>query len=65
MPFLEFALKSLELKDIERTGWLVRKVRKPESVADHSFFLALLCSLYAKEEGIDELKCVRLALAHD
>ncbi|MEM0360114.1 MAG: HD domain-containing protein [Candidatus Diapherotrites archaeon] len=65
MGFTGFALKCLELKDIERTGWLVRKVKKPESVASHSFFLALLCSLYAKEEGLNELKCVRLALAHD
>jgi len=65
MSFLEFAMKALELKDIERTGWKVRKVSKPESVADHSFFLALLCSLYAEQENLNEQKCIKLALFHD
>ena len=65
MSFLGFALKALELKDIERTGWLVRKVKRPESVADHSFFLALLCDLYAEEEKLSPLKCIRIALTHD
>ena len=65
MQFLKFAMKALELKDIERTGWKVRKAKKPESVADHSFSLALLCSLYAKQENLNEQKCVELALFHD
>ena len=65
MGFTEFALKALELKDIERTGWKVRKVSRPESVADHSFFLALLCSLYADQEKLNAQKCIELALAHD
>ncbi len=65
MAFLDFAFKVLELKDLERTGWKLRKVQKPESVAGHSFFLALLCLLYAKEEGLDTSKCVFLALVHD
>jgi len=65
MAFLEFAFKALELKDLERTGWKVRSVEKPESVADHSFFLALLCLLYAEEEGLPAGKCVEIALVHD
>jgi len=65
MSFIGFALKALELKDIERTGWKLRKVSKPESVADHSFFLALLCKLYAREESLNSEKCVSLALVHD
>ncbi len=65
MAFLEFAFNVLELKDLERTGWKVREVRMPESVADHSFFVALLCLLYAEEEGLNAGRCVSLALAHD
>lgn len=65
MGFLDFALKAMELKDIERTGWLVRKVERPESVGDHTFSLALLCALYAEDEGLDPGKCARLALVHD
>jgi len=65
MAFLEFAMKVLELKDLKRTGWLVRRVKEPESVAGHSFSLALLSMLYAEEEGLDAGKCVSIALAHD
>ena len=65
MAFLEFAFKALELKDLKRTGWLVRRVEEPESVAAHSFFLALLSMLYAREEELNAEKCVSLALVHD
>jgi len=65
MPFLEFALKALELKDLKRTGWIVRKVSEPESVASHSFFLAVLAMLYSEKEGLNEKKCIELALCHD
>ncbi len=65
MGFLEFSAKCLELKDLKRTGWLVRKVKEPESVAAHSFFVALLCMLYAEEERLNVQDCVSLALAHD
>ena len=65
MGFLEFLEKCLELKDLKRTGWLVRKVRDPESVAGHSFLVALLCLLYAEDEGLNAQECVSLALAHD
>lgn len=29
------------LKDVERAGWVRRKISKPESVADHSFRMAI------------------------
>ncbi|MFA5357503.1 MAG: HD domain-containing protein [archaeon] len=65
MGFLEFESKILSLKDVERTGWKIRKVSKPESVADHSFSVALLCRLFANDENLDAEKCVSLALVHD
>lgn len=65
MNFISFMEKVLELKDVRRTGWLIRKVQEPESVAAHSFNVALLCMLFAKDENLDECKCIKLALVHD
>lgn len=65
MSFLSFMEKVLELKDIKRTGWLIRKVQEPESIAAHSFNVALLCMLFAKDENLDECRCIKLALVHD
>ncbi|MCX6801125.1 MAG: HD domain-containing protein [Candidatus Diapherotrites archaeon] len=65
MGFLEFESKVLSLKDVGRTGWKIRKVKKPESVADHCFSVALLCKLFAEDEKLNVEKCVSLALVHD
>ena len=34
------------LKDVVRTGWRLRKVENPESVADHSYGLCLLTLMF-------------------
>jgi putative hydrolase of HD superfamily len=65
MDILDFARKVRELKDLKRTGWVDRSVRDPESVADHSFMLAILAYVYAKKLGLDPDKAVRMALVHD
>jgi putative hydrolase of HD superfamily len=65
MDLLEFARKVRELKDLKRTGWVDRGVRDPESVADHSFTLAILAYVYSKKLGLDSDKAVRMALIHD
>ncbi|NIO22999.1 MAG: HD domain-containing protein [Candidatus Aenigmarchaeota archaeon] len=65
MNLLDFAKKVSELKDLKRTGWVQRGVRDPESVADHSFMLAILAYVYSKKLGLDSSKAVKLALIHD
>lgn len=54
-----------ELKDERRTGWVLREVDSPESVAGHSWGVATLCLLYAERAGIDREKAVAMALVHD
>ncbi len=61
---IENLLKALELKDEKRTGWELRQVTDPESVADHSWGTAFLCLLYA-EEDINTARAVKMALVHD
>ncbi len=53
------------LKHLPRTGWVDREVSAPESVAAHSWRLALLSWLVAAEDGLDADRAMRLALVHD
>ena len=57
--------RSEPLKHLPRTGWVDRGVAQPESVAAHSWRLALLAWLSAEAQGIDAGRAVILALVHD
>ena len=54
-----------DLKRLPRQGWVDRGVVAPESVADHSYRLALLVLLLAGEAGVDPARALTLALVHD
>ena len=62
---IEFYLKALDLKDEKRTGWELRNIEQPESVASHSWGAAMLCLMLAEKEELDRQKCVEMALIHD
>ncbi|MDY6770086.1 MAG: HD domain-containing protein [Candidatus Nanohaloarchaea archaeon] len=64
MADTEFLLAALQLKDEDRTGWTMRDVRDPESVAAHSWGVAFLTALLA-DDDIDRERAVRMALVHD
>ena len=58
------------MSDLPRTGWLLRGVRPCESIADHSYGVAvtvmLLCdALRAAGVEVDGERALRLALVHD
>jgi putative hydrolase of HD superfamily len=58
------------LKKLKRTGWVLRGVPNPESIADHSFRTALMTLFLAdelKRRGVEinPDKAVRIALLHD
>lgn len=53
-----------KIKDLKRSGWKRKKVSVPESVADHSFGVALLTLLLAPNH-LDKEKCLKLAIVHD
>ena len=54
-----------KLKELKRTGWVLKNVPNPESVADHSFRTAIIALLLAEKLGLDKDKCVQMALIHD
>lgn len=58
------------LSELPRTGWLLRGVRPCESIADHSFGVAvvtmlLVDALRAEGHEIDGERTLRMALVHD
>jgi len=63
--FIEFARLVGKLKRTPRTGWKERKVKNPESVADHSFRTTLLGMLLSDSEKLNTEKVIRMLLLHD
>lgn len=64
---LEALLEAFELKDERRTGWVLRGIESPESVAAHTWGMATLCLVYAgrADEAVDRERAISMALVHD
>tara|TARA_B100000965_G_scaffold40856_1_gene30048 strand:- start:429 stop:902 length:474 start_codon:yes stop_codon:yes gene_type:complete len=60
----ESLIEILGLKDIARTGWVRNDVNNPESVAAHSWGMAILALKLTPEE-LDLSKVLSLCLVHD
>ncbi|KAM4521649.1 5'-deoxynucleotidase HDDC2 [Odontesthes bonariensis] len=61
---LQFMKLIGQLKRVPRTGWVYRKVEKPESVSDHMYRMAMM-SLTITDPTVDKDRCIKLALVHD
>jgi len=53
------------LKRTARSGWWAEGINNPESVADHSFRVAIIAFVIAKMEGADANKICTAAVFHD
>jgi putative hydrolase of HD superfamily len=53
------------LKHLLRTGWIDREVISPETVAAHSWRLAVMAWLVADALELDSAKAIKIALVHD
>lgn len=62
---VSFAYETGHLKNTPRSGWLLARVRDPESVAEHSHRTAVLAYLIAHLEGADPQRACTLAVFHD
>lgn len=62
---VERLLEMLALKDETRTGWVLRGIDDPESVAAHSWGVATLCLLYAADADVDPEAACAMAVVHD
>jgi len=70
MSLLDIFIEAGNLKKLPRTGWLLRGVSNPESIADHSYRVALITlfladELKARGVEIDVERALKIAVLHD
>src|SRR4030042_1903458 len=61
----KFLLTAGKLKSLERSGWVREGMPNPETVAEHSWRVAILSLVLAKHLGIDRHRLLEMALIHD
>jgi putative hydrolases of HD superfamily len=54
-----------QLKEVRRQGWVDRGVADAESVAEHSYRVAVLAWAVARARGLDADRAMRIGLLHD
>ena len=63
---LDVLLELQILDRVPRSGWMLRGVADPESVAEHNWHVAFLVWILGREvEGLDVLRALELAMIHD
>ncbi len=63
---LDFLKTAANLKKIPRQGWMDKlSLNNPESVADHSYSMAVISMVISDLEGCDSEKILKMALLHD
>ena len=62
---LKFLLETEKLKKMPRTGWRLMGIKNPETIAEHSFRVAILTWALAKIKKIDTKRAIKIALFHD
>ena len=66
MEFLDFFKNALNLKNISRQGWIDKlSIEHPESVADHSYSMAIMGMVISDFENYDTEKILKMILLHD
>jgi len=62
---LNFLIEVNKLKEMPRTGWVLMGVKNPETVADHTFRMAIMSWLLAKKKRLNIKRAILVALFHD
>ena len=63
---LDFFQTAANLKKISRQGWIDKlSIDNPESVADHSYSMAIMSMVISDLENCDSEKMMKMALLHD
>jgi len=64
--FIDFFIEIGKLKKQKRSGWVLREVKNPETIAEHSFRVAIMGWLLAeKKEKLNIERIIKMALIHD
>jgi putative hydrolase of HD superfamily len=63
---IDFFKTAANLKKVKRQGWIDKLlINSPESVADHSYSMALMGMVLSDLEGYDSEKIMKMILLHD
>ena len=62
---LNFLIETQKLKELRRVGWVLMGVEKAETVASHTFRLAIFAWLMAKKMRLNAERAMKIALFHD
>ena len=63
---LDFFKTAINLKKINRQGWIDKlSIPKPESVADHSYSMAIMGMIISDLENYNSEKIIKMILLHD
>ena len=66
--FVAFQIYASRLKHLKRTGWVMRGVPEAETVASHSWRMAVMAlqsAEYIQGQGADLMQVLKLCLMHD
>ena len=56
----------INLKNVQRKGWMHRlEIKNPESVADHSYSMALMAMILSELQKLNTKKIIEMTLLHD
>jgi putative hydrolase of HD superfamily len=62
---LNFLIEIQKLKEFPRTGWILREVKNPETIAEHMFRVAMANWILGKEANLNTKKLIEMSLFHD
>lgn len=62
---LNFLLKVNKLKITPRTGWILRGVKNPETIAEHTFRMTIAAWLLGEKKNLNIEKTIKYAFSHD
>ena len=63
---IDFFKTAANLKNVNRQGWIEKlSINNPESVADHSYSMAIMGMVFSDLEGFDSEKILKMILLHD
>ena len=66
MRILDFFECAANLKKVKRQGWIDKiQIKNPESVADHSYSMAIMAMIISDMKNCDSEKCLKMVLLHD
>lgn len=62
---VNFLFQANKLKETQRTGWIIWRVKKPESIAEHIFRVAFLSYLLGWKKKLRAKTIIQTAASHD